>query len=58
MSGWWSVTTVKCGRPARKTLHLVMAHATARHIGSLGLIRSEILLGPGTMYCLSYVARP
>ena len=35
MSRWWSVTTVKWGRPARKTSHLVMAHATARSSSSI-----------------------
>ena len=35
MRGLWSVTTVKCGRPARKSLHLVMAQDTARSSNSM-----------------------
>ena len=33
--GLWSVMTVKCSIPARKMLHLLMAHATARHLSSI-----------------------
>ena len=61
MSGWWSVTTVNWGRPARKILHLVMAHATARSSNSMmvyqlsGSEGSEILPERVTMCYLSFV---
>ena len=35
MSGWWSVTMVKWGSPARKRLHLLMAHDTVSSSSSI-----------------------
>ena len=35
MSGWWSVMTEKCGRPAKNNLHLLIAHDTASSSSSM-----------------------
>lgn len=48
MSGWWSVTIVKCGKPTKNNLHLIIAHDTTNNSSSMIAYRD----------CISEKSRP